>query len=260
MQSSKQIEDLLAALSQDRRQMYAVFPYLPSDLREYLLSDDFVSSCLVNFKSLDKDGNGSLDHLELYPVILDMANAHHYALDLDQCKRFTDVFDDERTGVISQNEFVNFTRFVMVMSFLQTEDGKQTLMVATEKNDEAETKYKKEKKDKRDKKQKKKDEKEKKDKKDKKENDSPASPQSMQTAVAVMSESSSHAAVDVEFFQHKSERLTQDNDDLRSQVFRLEDTIRRMESRLDDQERLLRHAEVDLRNLGKTMGPASLGR
>merc|ERR1712178_396611 len=100
------------------------------------------------------------------------------------------------------------------------------------------------------------DDKEKKDKKDKKEKDARSSPQSMQNAVALMSERSNHVAVDLEFFQNKSERLTQDNDDLRSQVFRLEDTIRRMESRLDDQERLLRHAEVDLRNLGKTMRPA----
>merc|ERR1719478_985630 len=116
--------------------MRKVIPYLPEGLRDELLSDVFASTCLEKFKSLDKDGNGSLDPEELYPLILEMTDAHHYALDLEQCKRFTAIFDDEKTGVISKKEFLNFARFMMVMSYLRTEDGQKILAVATEKHNE----------------------------------------------------------------------------------------------------------------------------
>merc|ERR1719478_2134966 len=118
--------------------MRKVIPYLPEGLRDELLSDVFASTCLEKFKSLDKDGNGSLDPEELYPLILEMTDAHHYALDLEQCKQFTAIFDDAKTGVISQKEFVNFARFLMVMSYLGTEDGKKTLAIANADEREAE--------------------------------------------------------------------------------------------------------------------------
>merc|ERR1712232_499150 len=60
-----------------------------------------------------------------------MTEAHHLALDLAQCKRFAAIFDDANTGVISRSEFVNFARFLMVMSWLQTEDGQNILELTT---------------------------------------------------------------------------------------------------------------------------------
>merc|ERR1719230_1106981 len=59
-----------------------------------------------------------------------MTDAHHYSLDLDLAKRFTAIFDDSKTGVISKREFVNFARFMMVVTYLQTEDGAVVLEMA----------------------------------------------------------------------------------------------------------------------------------
>merc|ERR1719386_553714 len=86
IESSKQIDDLIVTLQQDRHAMNSVFPYLPADLRDELLSDEFASECLGTFATLDTDGSGSLEPTELYDVILQMTNAHEYALDMEQCK------------------------------------------------------------------------------------------------------------------------------------------------------------------------------
>merc|ERR1712151_439757 len=47
--------------------------------------------------------------------------------DLDQCKRFTAIFDDAKTGVISQSEFLELARFLVVMAYLQTPHGQASL-------------------------------------------------------------------------------------------------------------------------------------
>merc|ERR1712083_434033 len=76
-------------------------------------------------KDLDKDGNGSLEPEELFPMVLALSNsAHEASLDLAQCKKFTAIFDDAKTGVISKNEFVNFSRFLIIMGYLASQEGK----------------------------------------------------------------------------------------------------------------------------------------
>jgi len=212
MDSSHQVDELLEILKRGRKDMQKVFPYLPGDLRAELLSPDFTENCLIKFKDLDKDSNGSLDPLELYPVIIDMAGAHEFALDAEQCKTFTAIFDDARTGVISQSEFVNFARFLMVMSYLQTEDGRTRLAIASADEREAKQEL----------------------------------PQTTAPAAAESSEMK-HMSVDLAYFQNKADKLTGENEDLRSQMFRMEDTIRRLETRMEEQDQRLRHAELDLR-------------
>merc|ERR1711907_184540 len=82
MDESQQIEDLIAQLKQDKRQMRKVIPFLPEDLQDELLSKRFASKCLEKFRKLDKDDNGTLDHAELIPVIMELVNANAYALDM----------------------------------------------------------------------------------------------------------------------------------------------------------------------------------
>merc|ERR1712083_952790 len=79
-------------------------------------------------KDLDKDGNGSLEPEELFPMVLALSNsAHEASLDLAQCKKFTAIFDDAKTGVISKGEFVNFSRFLIVMGYLNSQEGQVVL-------------------------------------------------------------------------------------------------------------------------------------
>lgn len=127
MEDAMKIDELLVMLKRDKRELHSVLPYLPPWLKDELLSDAFTLNCLDRFAELDQDNSGALDPTELFDAIIEMTNAHTRALDLDQCRRFTAIFDDSGVGTIDQKEFVNFARFLMVMGFLQTEDGSALL-------------------------------------------------------------------------------------------------------------------------------------
>eukprot|EP00439_Symbiodinium_sp_Y106_P077436 s1218_g16.t1 len=109
-----------------------VVPFLPQWLRNDLLSERFVTECVTFFQDLDKDKNGTLEPEELFPMVRSMADAHSMALDLDQCKRFSQIFDVNGDGLIELDEFVNFSRFMIVMSFLHSQEGQLTLSIAME--------------------------------------------------------------------------------------------------------------------------------
>lgn len=217
LSDSQVIEDLLAGLKRDKKQLKKVYAYLPEEFRDELLSKRFAANCNKRFKDLDVDNSGCLDPLELFPIIIDMTKAHYLSLDFDQCKRFTAIFDDAKSGTISKDEFVNFARFLMVLSYLQTEDGKKTLQLATTPKDK---------------------------KRNQAAQPAPAPAQTMPADVG-------HLAVDVEFYKGKSDKLTKENSQLRSSVSRLEDLVRALEARIEEQDMRLRHAEVDLRAAGR---------
>merc|ERR1719247_1578313 len=189
--------------------------------------DDLIEVC-------NKDRNGSLDPLELYPVILNLTAAHRYALDIDQCTKFTAVFDDEKTGVISKTAFVEFARFFIVMSFLKTEDGKKTLAAAAAGPLEAAA-AKEESSGRR-----------KQAKNKREEAISSNRKQSMESQAM----DAGHMAVDLEFYQARAEKLSLENNSLRAEMFDMREMMRRMESRMDEQEQRLVHAEIDLKSYG----------
>jgi len=193
-----------------------VIPYLPEALQSEVLGEKFTLNCLERFKELDQDGNGSLEPTELYPVIIDMTQAHHLSLDLDQCARFTDIFDDERTGVISQKEFVNFARFLVVMTFLQTEDGQKVLDLVQPSLEQP-------------------------------------VPSSPQAAAPASPQAVGHLTVDLEYYQSRAERLTKENAEQRSLLLEMEERMRAMEERVERQEMKLRHADVDLNSSGSRL-------
>merc|ERR1711963_666858 len=55
---------------------------------------------------------------------------------------------------------------------------------------------------------------------------------------------------DIEYYRSKSESLSLENDALRDRLASLEDVVRRMESKLEDQGQRLQHAEINLRFSG----------
>mmetsp|Transcript_55998 Transcript_55998/g.92771 ORF Transcript_55998/g.92771 Transcript_55998/m.92771 type:complete len:1019 (+) Transcript_55998:3-3059(+) len=228
---SKQIDELLDMLKRDRQELRAVIPYLPDQLRDELLSEQFTMVCLKSFSELDKDGNGTLEPAELYPIIMDMTSAHSLSLDIEQCARFTDIFDDAKNGVINKDEFVNFVRFLMVMAFLHTEDGQRTLELAVIDMQEA-------------------------------------APVAEDPAVAVVEayegaatasssvpepEAMKHIELDLAFYKRKAEKLTEENDALRRQVQEMEAAMRKMEAHQEDLEMNLAHTAIELRASGRAM-------
>jgi Ca2+-binding EF-hand superfamily protein len=231
MSGSQRIDDLLKTLQRDRHELRKVIPYLPEALRDEIISAQFADNCRAKFLELDKNKQGFLGPLELIPTILDMTGAHRYAIDERQCKRFIAIFDDEKTGVISLSEYVNFARFIMVMSFLQTEDGKVVLDLALDAQN----------------------------RQSKREQDLQILPadktltktKSQSPSRGATSADMGHMKVDLDYYQNKAKKLASENDRLREDMFRMQESMRRMESRMEEQEQRLRHAEIDLKNAGR---------
>merc|ERR1719382_379918 len=94
LNDSQKIEDLISQMSTNRKRMKDIIPHLPDWLQRDLISEHFTLECLSYFEDLDKDGNGHLDPQELFPMVLSLCRAHKYSLDLEQCRRFTAIFDD----------------------------------------------------------------------------------------------------------------------------------------------------------------------
>ncbi|CAE6913171.1 cadA [Symbiodinium sp. CCMP2456] len=240
LEDSKRIEDLLAALERDHEAVQQVVPFLPQWLRNDLLSERFVTECVTFFQDLDKDKNGTLEPEELFPMVRSMADAHSMALDLDQCKRFSQIFDVNGDGLIELDEFVNFSRFMIVMSFLHSQEGQLTLSIAMEPEAMAQMNG------------------------ELPGGPPPVTPQPHDSNVVSPDNRSplpilnpteeeeaavspAHLAVDCEFYKNKSRKLMEENDSMRERMNGLEDMVRRLNAKLEQQEQKLRHAEVDLR-------------
>merc|ERR1719188_1833939 len=79
--------------------------------------------CHQHFDELDVDKSGTLEPVELIPVIIDLCQALPDSLDLTKAERFTRLFDTHGNGVIMRDEFIEFAQFLTVMSFLESEKG-----------------------------------------------------------------------------------------------------------------------------------------
>lgn len=148
-------------------------------------------------------------------MVLALAQVHHLALDVEQCKRFTAIFDDRHSGVIALEDFVSFSRFIITMSFLRSQEGAEVLRRVHDTHE-----------------------------------DIAERPQIEPPEAAPGGEvptSPAHLAVDCDFFKNKSEKLSAENADLRTRMHIMEDLMRKMETKLEEQEHRLRHAEVDLK-------------
>jgi Ca2+-binding EF-hand superfamily protein len=253
LEDSKKIEQLLEMLHNDRRVIQDVLPHLPDWLQEELMSYEFSTRCMDHFKTLDADGNGTLEPDELYPLVLQMAEAQELALDKEQAKRFTAIFDDAGDGVIRKTEFVNFCRFQIIMGFLNSQDGKKTLEEAERaktatpqkqtltRQSGATSRQGGERPPSR-------------------QAERPVNPVATSRAAQSQSPMQSpgradpevdHMAVDVDFYQRKSEKLNKENEQLRNRMQSIEELYRKMESKLEEQDMRLRHAEVDLQGTAR---------
>ncbi|CAL1142791.1 unnamed protein product [Cladocopium goreaui] len=168
-------------------------------------------------------------------MVRNMADAHSMALDLDQCKRFASIFDDNGDGLIELDEFVTFSRFMIVMAFLHSQEGELTLSIAMEPDAVAQM------------------------------NGMgssaggvpPGTPQQMPMEMPMepaeepaSPTSPAHLAVDCEFYKKKSDKLMEENENMRERLRALEEAVRALQGVVEEQDIKLRHAEVDLRASG----------
>jgi len=130
----KRIEELLHMLERDKHTLRKVIlkiqPLLPRELFEKISSSDFVSRCEDRFADLDKKKSGVLSISELFPVVVKLSEAHPFSIDEAQCERFVELFDIREDGGIHLDEFMEFAQFYGIMSYLESEDGKEQLQEA----------------------------------------------------------------------------------------------------------------------------------
>merc|ERR1712151_1132493 len=105
-------------MEEGRNRLPEVIPFLPEWLCDYLTSEDFILECVGGFKELDTDGSGELEPNELLPLIQRLCETHPINIDMDQCKKFAQIFDQNGDGNIQADEFVEFQQFLMVMTYL----------------------------------------------------------------------------------------------------------------------------------------------
>eukprot|EP00928_Gymnodinium_smaydae_P048908 TRINITY_DN3276_c0_g1_i2.p1 TRINITY_DN3276_c0_g1~~TRINITY_DN3276_c0_g1_i2.p1 ORF type:complete len:1663 (+),score=442.61 TRINITY_DN3276_c0_g1_i2:141-5129(+) len=232
IEDSKRVEDLLPLVKQCRGNMQAIYPHLPDWLRKELLSDHFFTKCMDTFKALDVDGSGALEPREVYPLVQGLANAHELSIDEEQCKNFTNIFSESGSGYIRRDEFLNFCQFQIAMGYLESPEGQGVMdevaeaerpasrcgdgMVSTDtmnNNMDARTQR-------------------------------PRVPSDPADNLAATTESR-HLAIDVEFYQSRSDKLARENEDLRRKLRELEDSRLLHERQLEEKEMELRHARME---------------
>jgi len=124
MLSKDRIDALLDVLRTKAENIGDIVPFLPDDLKKELMSEEFRKMCMKEFKEMDQDFSGVLEPKELMPLVMNMAEAHQFALTEEHCVKFVDIFDSKRNGVLTLSEFITFVRFMLVMAYLDTEDGR----------------------------------------------------------------------------------------------------------------------------------------
>eukprot|EP00747_Dinoflagellata_sp_TGD_P051325 gnl/TRDRNA2_/TRDRNA2_147274_c0_seq1.p1 gnl/TRDRNA2_/TRDRNA2_147274_c0~~gnl/TRDRNA2_/TRDRNA2_147274_c0_seq1.p1 ORF type:complete len:736 (+),score=136.44 gnl/TRDRNA2_/TRDRNA2_147274_c0_seq1:79-2208(+) len=215
----RQIEDLIMRLRDGAESMAQVVPFLPQDMKDELTSDEFCVACMEGFSKMDRDGNGVLDEHEFIPLLIGMTDAHPYSLTEDLANHFIDIFDIERNGVITRKEFLRFARFMMVLAWLETDEGQRCLQAW--EGDMGSTGY------------------------------------GFGASASAEATHVNHLSVDVDHFKTKADRLESDNEALRSRMQSLEASMRKMEAKIQDQEVSRRHLEVELKAVGSPSGAKS---
>eukprot|EP00439_Symbiodinium_sp_Y106_P068838 s1218_g11.t1 len=126
MLGQEKMESVLQGLRQGSEMVWDVLPFLPQSLIDELSRQGHQAKAL-NEGHLPrcKDGNGTLEPAELLPIVQDLTQAHAFVLTEEHCKKFVDLFDIDRNGIIAKHEFVNFVRYMMIMAFMETPEGQQ---------------------------------------------------------------------------------------------------------------------------------------
>jgi hypothetical protein len=94
---------------------------LPKDLIQAFSTGAFVTSCNERYDELATGGHDEgLTPDELFPVILEMTQNAPWEITWEQCVKFADIFDSDGNGVIDRDEFVGFSKFMIIGSLLES--------------------------------------------------------------------------------------------------------------------------------------------
>jgi len=98
-------------------------PDVPEWLKQTLQDSSMTEMCNKRFAELDADKNGVLTADELLPVIVELCQEHPLDITQDHCEHLLSIFDEDNSGTIEQDEFLEFVRFIIVVTWLQEQEG-----------------------------------------------------------------------------------------------------------------------------------------
>jgi Ca2+-binding EF-hand superfamily protein len=73
----------------------------------------------LEFDRCDVNHDGELDLSELEPVVESVLGFSSWAITTEHIRRFSDIFDADSNGVITSDEFLSFSQFLVLMTYLQ---------------------------------------------------------------------------------------------------------------------------------------------
>ena len=116
------VESLIERVVEDRALVDELREELPPALQDTLASAEFVGMCMDKFDALDTDLSGVLEADELSPLMVEMLGegGGEASLTLDQCTRFSSLFDRDGDGTIDRGEFYHLVVFVVVLNYLES--------------------------------------------------------------------------------------------------------------------------------------------
>jgi len=117
-EEGRAIDDMINQIEEDRAAVGKIMEQLPPELAAKFTAASFAAACGDSFDSADTDGNGVLTLDELFPIILELSGAHDFSITMEHCSKFAKVFDADKNGVISREEFADFARTMMVVGFV----------------------------------------------------------------------------------------------------------------------------------------------
>ena len=133
------MDEIIGGLLQDIRFIETVIDdYVAPGIQTYLRSAEFIENSNEEFDKVDVDGSGSLSAEELYPLVESLVQTTSGGSSPDRSsdrptlqrqeswsvskeewmQGFTLLFDTERNGMLSRDEFAQFAKVVMVLSYL----------------------------------------------------------------------------------------------------------------------------------------------
>jgi Ca2+-binding EF-hand superfamily protein len=119
VEAQYRMADNLARLKSNVETIDKIFHLLPDWLQSMVNDASFAQTCAEMFDKVDADGNGTLSPEELFPIIADMVDEHPLDITKSHCVAFANVFDANKDGVISKDEFNVFVKFILCYETLE---------------------------------------------------------------------------------------------------------------------------------------------
>jgi len=121
------LHSLIDRLTADKAALDEVLPSLPDTITTVLNSKEFVSMAMHQFDNLDTDGRGELPPRAMAPVLASLSEESPWTVTLEHCMRLALIFDQDRNGLISREEYMEFVKFVVAFNWLEQQAGRQAV-------------------------------------------------------------------------------------------------------------------------------------